>query len=405
MKHIAIVGGGIAGTLAALKLSKVKGSYVDLYEQNNGILQGPPYCHLHAGGFLYPEISSKDSQALFKHALDFAMSFPDHIVKRPSVIAYRSCSNFSTSKLIYKCKTIRYQYACSNESPFGNPELFYAIYNLEDFQHVKEYGCLPNSDDPARVYHDPYVLQFCKLLDDANAIKFPFVSVCEPGINKKSLEACLREEVSRSNISLVLNHHVRSLSKSKVDDQVYDIIVNATGYQCSELVPATTNEIIEKKSSWYIRSSLCNTNLPEIAIIGERSSNNGMVQISPVPNDSYLFQVHCMTNDSTVIQKWDGKGHGPITRIMPLTEIETRGNVAVSIMSDLFSAFNDSVVNKVRSIELCGIQRIACDDINNRVSSLVQENGYFEIRLVKAMSAESIGTQLQHKVVEFLRNV
>ena len=46
---IAVIGGGIAGATAALYLGEI-GLNVTLFEKNDTLVGGPPFCHLHAGG-------------------------------------------------------------------------------------------------------------------------------------------------------------------------------------------------------------------------------------------------------------------------------------------------------------------------------------------------------------------
>jgi len=53
---IAIVGGGVAGSSIALYLGQL-GLNVTLFEKEPSLVSGPPFCHLHAGGNLYREIS------------------------------------------------------------------------------------------------------------------------------------------------------------------------------------------------------------------------------------------------------------------------------------------------------------------------------------------------------------
>lgn len=51
---IAVVGAGIAGSTIALKLSeKFPSSSTFLFEAGPSLVNGPPICHLHAGGALY----------------------------------------------------------------------------------------------------------------------------------------------------------------------------------------------------------------------------------------------------------------------------------------------------------------------------------------------------------------
>nr|MDT0253188.1 FAD-dependent oxidoreductase [Endozoicomonas sp.] len=60
---VGIVGGGMAGSTAALKMAGL-GIETHLFEAKNSLVSGPPICHLHAGGNLYREISESQCVAL-----------------------------------------------------------------------------------------------------------------------------------------------------------------------------------------------------------------------------------------------------------------------------------------------------------------------------------------------------
>ena len=59
--HVGVIGGEIAGSTVALRFAEL-GLGVTLFEAGPSLVNGPPICHLHAGGNLYREIS--DSQCL-----------------------------------------------------------------------------------------------------------------------------------------------------------------------------------------------------------------------------------------------------------------------------------------------------------------------------------------------------
>lgn len=67
---IAIIGGGVAGSSCALYFGKI-GLDVTLFEKNSTLISGPPWCHLHAGGNLYREISDEQCIALLRQSIDF----------------------------------------------------------------------------------------------------------------------------------------------------------------------------------------------------------------------------------------------------------------------------------------------------------------------------------------------
>jgi hypothetical protein len=383
-RRIAIIGGGISGITSALKFAKDKTNIVHIFEKRNCILKGPPYCHLHAGGILYPEISLYDAQQLLDDSILFANRFPDCLNYRPTIVAYKSESAYSPNKLLFKCKVnkISYQYKLH---PFGKVDNFYAFYSREDVFYYKEKGQLPDSDDMGRKFHDPYVEHFCKLLQDIDSIKYPFVSVCEPGINQEKVEKVLSDELKTyKNIELFLNKEIQLSHLDK-----YNTIINATGKNMfNEIfnVNVNVNEMYEFKSSWIIKTPLVLYNFPEIAIIGERDTDNGMVQLTPLIDGK--FQVHCMRSDSTIISTFkDGyPKHVELTQ----EDIAKRTYVAISQISKYFPIFAMSY-----PFNPCfGVQRIVGNDKSQRTSHIKIKlqfgKKYIDIITLKAGSIVSL---------------
>jgi choline dehydrogenase-like flavoprotein len=84
--NIAIVGAGVAGSSAALYFANL-GLNVTLFEKETSLVNGPPFCHLHAGGNLYREISDEQCVKLLKQSIDFLRFYPFIVDYRPTVIA------------------------------------------------------------------------------------------------------------------------------------------------------------------------------------------------------------------------------------------------------------------------------------------------------------------------------
>ena len=199
-KIILIIGGGISGCVAALELSKNPNYIIHLYEKTDTLLNGPPYCHLHAGGFLYPEMLINDCQELLHDSILFANAFPDCLLKRPTIIAYNVNSKFSTDKLLYKAKLLQYIYYSKKQYIFGPPHSYYAFYNKNDILFAKQFGKFENT---INAYHDQYVLKFVELLEDINSIKYPLISVCEFGIDQDKFKKNIINKLeSTSNIKI-----------------------------------------------------------------------------------------------------------------------------------------------------------------------------------------------------------
>lgn len=380
-RKIAIIGGGISGVTSAIKLAKNKQNEVHLYEKRECLLKGPPYCHLHAGGILYPEISIKDAQELLSNSIDFAQYFNECIDYRPTVVAYRSNCNYAPSNLVFKCKINKVNYHLSNSKVLGKVEDFYAVYTKDDMVYFKLYGKLPDSDDIGRKYHDSYVEHFCKLLDDIYSIKYPFVSVCEPGINQKKVESKLLNDISKHNNIKIFTNNLATVDE--LND--YNTIINASGYN---IFDNKTKEKYEFKSSWIINSALIVSNLPEIAIIGERETENGMIQLTPIQKGR--FQVHCMRKDSTIIDTYTYSKKISLSK----DEIDKRGNIAIREVGKLFSIL---IMSKVDS-PCPGLQRIPYDSKSKRVSQIKYNykdgKQLIDIQTLKACSIISLVNKL-----------
>ena len=61
--NVGIIGGGISGSVTALQLAQYGIDNI-LFEQGESLVNGPPFCHLHAGGNLYPDISIEQCKQL-----------------------------------------------------------------------------------------------------------------------------------------------------------------------------------------------------------------------------------------------------------------------------------------------------------------------------------------------------
>jgi hypothetical protein len=378
-RKVAIIGGGISGIVTAIKFAQDKHTSVHVFEKRNCILRGPPYCHLHAGGVLYPEINIDDAQQLLNDSILFANKFKNCLDYRPTIVAYKAESKYSPSKLLFKCKVNKLSYLNNMSRPFGKVDNFYSSYSKQDILYYKQYGKLPESDDIGRKYHDAYVEHFCKLLNDIESIKYPFVSICEPGINQKKVENLLEEELETlKNIEIFLNTDIKSC---ELDN--YDIIINATG---KNIFKYYKDEMYEFKSSWIIRTPLLLNNFPEIAIIGERGTDNGMIQLTPLYEGK--FQIHCMRSDSTIISTY--KNEYPSVIELNEEDIDKRTKVAISQISKYFPIFAMSYPDSACS----GIQRIINNNKLQRTSNITviktSNKTYIDIFTLKAGSIISL---------------
>jgi len=404
MKEICIIGGGISGIMSAIKLSKTKNNHVvvDVYEMRNKILDSLPYCHLHAGGLLYPMISLLDCKELLLDSLLFAEYFNKCLYKRPTIIAYTTNSTYCSKKLLYKCKVLKYEYInwCNNKKKqnnhiLGNPYNYYCEYTKEDVVNYKKGERLNKSK-----YHDKYVEEFCKLLKNIDDIKYPFISVCEYGINQKMVEDQLINEINEINklqkspcINLYKNTCANVVKNENcwiVNNKKYDILVNASGYKSKDVLQDNKPEFIELKSSWIIKSNILNDNiLPEIAIIGARNTKDGMLQITPLLNN--IFQIHYMSSDSSIVNCINQDVYIKDKILPSYIDIQTRVTNSIIKINQLFTGFEDSIYQDYKM----GFQRIVDSNKNKRISELIQNNNYLEFRVLKAISIVKLINQIE----------
>jgi UDP-galactopyranose mutase len=107
--RIAIVGAGVAGASTALYLADL-GLDVTLFEKETSIVNGPPFCHLHAGGNLYREISDEQCIKLLKQSIDFLRFYPFIVDYRPTVIALPGSDKSTPLALLPRLELLSHAY-------------------------------------------------------------------------------------------------------------------------------------------------------------------------------------------------------------------------------------------------------------------------------------------------------
>ena len=139
---IAIIGAGVAGATSALYLGQL-GLDVTLFEKNENISSGPPYCHLHAGGNLYREISDQQCVTLLRQSIEFAKFYPFIIDFRPTVIVLPKNDKGSPQDLLPRLKLLQKEYAKliredEKNAVLGKSEEYYKLYSKEDIEMLDE---------------------------------------------------------------------------------------------------------------------------------------------------------------------------------------------------------------------------------------------------------------------------
>ena len=407
-KRIAVIDGGISGCLSAIELSKLPNVQVDLFERKHKLLQGSPYCHLHAGGFLYPDISIRDCTTLLNDSLDFAEYFVDFLDRRPCVVAYNANSQYQPHNLVFRARMMQMIYRCwasdnGNKYLLGHPDQYVAVYTKQDVDHFRQHGCLPETTDKAKLYHQPYVEAALSQLSDFESIKYPIVSVNEPGIRQSELELHLINTVcSTVNIQVCTNTIISQGDVTKVGtgwnitknqtEAHYDFLVDACGGLRSEYFEVDTPELLELKSSWVIYNNspeVSHPYFPEIAIVGQRGTQDGLIQVTPIGKD--VFQIHYMNTDSTIIKGSEGYIENVIQYDeLPYYDAMERIKVAIDKTASYLSMFSKS--EPLGS--LWGLQRTVGKEASKRTSQILFKIDSAEIQLTKASSIVTLVRQL-----------
>lgn len=427
---IAIIGGGLAGCVTAIKLAKLKNVEIDIYEKRNTILNSLPYCHLHLGGFLYPELSLKECEKLFSESLTFISDFHKYINQRPTIIAYKSKSDFCPKKLLVKTAFIKILYTKYKSKlqsyGFPNPEYFYSIYTREDIEYFKTFGKFKKEQ-----INDKYTEYFCQSLNDIDDIKYPFICVWEPGIDQTSLENQLSRIINNSNnINIHYNTKLSKVhlifNKETKDWNIlfnkYNYLINASGHDSRNLFKCDQNEFLEMKCSWLINVPFSNKFIPEVALIGPRGTENGLIQLTPIINENInentnenimLFQIHYMSNESSIINKihntinntiQNDTEYKNIFKCIDEKELNNRLQKTINYIHKTFNNFKNYTIPQHFSI--CGIQRTVSDNHSFRNSNIIfnNENYMCEIRLIKAIGISYISNHIFNQIVNHIHN-
>lgn len=390
---IAIIGAGVAGATSALYLGQL-GLDVTLFEKDENISSGPPYCHLHAGGNLYREISDEQCVTLLRQSIEFAKFYPFIIDFRPTVIVLPKNDKGSPEDLLPRLKLLQKEYAKlisedETNAVLGKSEEYYKLYTKEDIEVLSQKKIVKKPKS-----HDEWMVTAIKHIDIDN-IQFPLVLVQEYGMNLFRFGAGTQmamehiPNITFKNNTMVdkieTNNETWRITYQTNDTTAYgefDYLVNATGFRTGkidDMVGVKSQKMVEFKASfiskWEEKSDVI---FPEIIFHGERGTPQGMAQFTPYPGG--YFQLHGMTNDITLyddglvgnteessyprlknhfIQKldsgWDTK------------EVDTRTRNAIKHVQQYIPEFTNATVG---ALPLFGAQQIPGYDPTLRVAEV-----------------------------------
>lgn len=315
---IGIIGGGIAGSTIALKLSRL-GLAVELFEAGPSLVNGPPMCHLHAGGNLYREIDDQQCLTLLRQSIDSIKLYGQAIDFRPTVIAIPKRDGASIDDLLPRLNLLRSSYQnlvdeCQSNAVLGPVEDYY---RLVDEAEAKALACLEAKAEPESL--EDWLIPAVKELDFSK-IHFPLLAVQEFGWSlfrlaanaKLALDACpqvvLRTSTKVLGVEALEKGWRLSYRSGEADAPLaqveVDYLVNACGYRSGELddnIGLQTRRLVEFKAAYISRWRQAQTPWPELIFYGQRGTPHGMAQLTPYP-DGY-FQIHGMTKDITLFEQ------------------------------------------------------------------------------------------------------
>lgn len=327
-KRVGILGGGTAGSTIAIRLAAL-GLETYLLEKKTSLIDGPPMCHLHAGGNLYREIPDEDCVSLLKQCIDILRLYPYTIDVRPTVFAVPTRDEGLPEDLLPRLDALTEAYRelieqDASNKVLGAPEDYYTLYSREQVVALskREQVATPSSIDD-------WVIPAAKYLN-LDKIKYPLIVVQEYGWNIFRLAASAQLALAEYPHAHVLtntqvqqvvavectdctntNHHV---SKWRIDYQhaqmdkeaptqsiEVDYLINACGFRTGiidDMVGIPVTRMVEFKSSYVTYWGDAGGQIPEIIIYGQRGTPNGMAQLTPYPGG--YFQIHGMSNFVTL---------------------------------------------------------------------------------------------------------
>ncbi|WP_367111254.1 FAD-dependent oxidoreductase [uncultured Psychrobacter sp.] len=331
VKRVGILGGGTAGSTIAIRLAAL-GLETYLFEKKTSLIDGPPMCHLHAGGNLYREIPEADCVALLKQCIDILRLYPYTMDVRPTVFAVPTRDEGLPEDLLPRLDTLTDAYREMvakdiHNKVLGEPENYYQLYSHEQMVALSE-----REQVAVPTCIDEWMIPVAKYLD-LNKVKFPLIAVQEYGWNifrlAASAQLALNEyehahvftNTSVQQVAAVdcenctnADHHVvkwrvdyqqnagnQQDSQPETESVEVDYLINACGFRTGiidDMVGVEVTRMVEFKSSYITHWGEAGGQIPEIIIYGARGTPEGMAQLTPYP-DGY-FQIHGMSKAITL---------------------------------------------------------------------------------------------------------
>ena len=405
-KKIAIIGGGIAGSSVALYLSQLP-LEISLFEKKASLVDGPPICHLHAGGNLYREISDAQCLQLLRESIEFVRLYPHCVDYRPTAIITPDTDEQDPMDLLKRLKKLQKEYtrliAESLENKvLGETENYFKLYDKQTALALKKQK-IPKQP----CSFDEWMISLVHSVD-LQKIKFPIIMVQEYGLNIFRLAASATLLLQKKeNVHIFTDTKVSNLKKHAED---FDFIINAAGFESGEIDDTfgfTPKRFVEFKAA-YVTKWREELPFPEIIFHGKRGTPQGMAQFTPYPEG--YFQLHGMTKEITLFE--DGLvqnsplsaqpklSHEYIEKIYTgwsVEKVHNRTKKAIEHIAQYIPDFKDAqVTNK----PLYGAQQIPGEDESLRAADVSFENdNYARCEIVKASSVVSMARTVANKLL------
>jgi len=409
---IAIIGGGVAGATAALYFGKL-GLDITLFEKEPSLVTGPPFCHLHAGGNLYREISDAQCITLLKQSIDFLRFYPYIVDYRPTVIVLPTTDKGTPEALLPRLELLTKEYErLIKDDPenevLGKSEHYYKVFEKEEIETLKEKTIVPEPKT-CKEWMIPVAQNI-----DLNKVQFPLIMVQEYGLNLFRLAAGTALSLeSMTNVQLHLQsivHNVQQdcdkqgwilsyVKEDKSHQEHFDYLINAAGFRTGKIddfIGAPCEAMVEFKAAYVSKWDDHNDiKFPEIIFHGERGTPRGMGQFTPYPHG--YFQLHGMTKEITLYE--DGLVSNTAVSCQPRLgqdfidkiekewkeeETRKRTHSAIKHLSQYIPSFSTATVG---SKPLFGAQQIPGDDPTLRVAEVsFPRERYARCEIVKVSS-------------------
>jgi len=410
---VAIIGGGIAGSSLAIYLHDL-GADVTLYEQKDTLVDGPPMCHLHAGGNLYREIDDSQCITLLEESIELLKLYPYGVDFRPTIIATPKNDPISPKSLLPRLQKLQQHYQemivkDPTNKVLGEVEEYYKVFSKEELLQLKD-KVQPKEPKTFQEWLIPFAKEV-----DLETLRYPVIAVAEYGLNIFRLSASVTALIEQKQIKTRLGTKVSAISQQEDafyinNEEKFDYLINAAGFQSGvidDMLGYHTKRYVEFKAA-YVTHWETPYKWPEVIFHGLRGTPQGMGQFTPYPNN--YFQLHGMTKEITLYEdslvessQDSAQPQLPQHHLKKIfsswdqEEIQKRTQNAIAHISNYIPAFYSASVG---AQPLFGAQQIPGEDASLRAAEISFEGDrYARCEIVKASTIYTMADGITKKLI------